>query len=61
MAFFLNSGRRNIEGLADSISNSEPEDAAGPRRAWNAELRDSVADILCQACDRSLPKSYQDI
>lgn len=41
--FFLDSGRRHIEGLADQVRQQDPVDPAGLRRAWNAELRDSVA------------------
>lgn len=40
--FFLDSGRRQIEGLAASAQAEEPSDASGLRRAWNSELRDSV-------------------
>ena len=41
--FFLDSGRRHIEGLTDKARQQEPVDAAGLRRAWNTELRNSVA------------------
>jgi hypothetical protein len=47
--FFLDSGRRHIEGLALQAKNDEPSDAAGLRRAWNAELRDSVVLPLVPA------------
>lgn len=40
--FFLDSGRRSIEGLTDAWTGDDPADAAGLRRAWNAELRDTV-------------------
>ncbi|CCD90933.1 conserved hypothetical protein [Bradyrhizobium sp. ORS 375] len=40
--FFLDSGRRQIEGLDAAIETGIPADAAALRRAWNAELRDSV-------------------
>ena len=40
--FFLDSGRRSIEGLADAWTGDDPADAAGLRQAWNAELRDTV-------------------
>jgi hypothetical protein len=40
--FFLDSGRRHIEGLMASAKEEEPSDASGLRRAWNSELRDSV-------------------
>lgn len=40
--FFLDSGRRHIEGLLDRPEASEPHDAASLRKAWNGELRDGV-------------------
>ena len=40
--FFLDSGRRQIEGLNASVETDMPADATALRRAWNAELRDSV-------------------
>lgn len=40
--FFLDSGRRQIEGLKASVETDLPADATALRRAWNAELRDSV-------------------
>jgi hypothetical protein len=40
--FFLDSGRREIEGLNASVETDMPADATALRRAWNAELRDSV-------------------
>ena len=40
--FFLDSGRRSIEGLTDAWTGDDPVDAAGLRRSWNAELRDTV-------------------
>jgi hypothetical protein len=40
--FFLDSGRRHIEGLNASVETGEPTDASALRRAWNGELRDSV-------------------
>ncbi len=40
--FFLDSGRRSIEGLLEKATDEEPSDASGLRRAWNTELRDSV-------------------
>jgi len=40
--FFLDSGRRHIEGLADRREDGNPVDAASLRRTWNAELRDTV-------------------
>ena len=47
--FFLDSGRRHIEGLQDPAPDDTPSDAAGLRRAWNAELRDSVVLPLVPA------------
>ena len=47
--FFLDSGRRHIEGLQDPAPDVAPSDAAGLRRAWNAELRDSVVLPLVPA------------
>lgn len=40
--FFLDSGRRQIEGLTASAKDEEPSDASGLRRAWNSELRESI-------------------
>lgn len=40
--FFLDSGRREIEGMNASVETDMPADATALRRAWNAELRDSV-------------------
>lgn len=40
--FFLDSGRRQIEGLNAAVETGVPADAAALRRAWNAELRNSV-------------------
>lgn len=40
--FFLDSGRRQIEGLNAAVETGVPTDAMALRRAWNAELRDSV-------------------
>ncbi|OAF12399.1 hypothetical protein AYJ54_06095 [Bradyrhizobium centrolobii] len=47
--FFLDSGRRQIEGLDAPTEQDEPSDAASLRRAWNAELRDSVVLPLLPA------------
>jgi hypothetical protein len=47
--FFLDSGRRQIEGLTASAKDEEPSDASGLRRAWNSELRDSVVLPLLPA------------
>ena len=46
---FLDSGRRQIEGLTASAKDEEPSDASGLRRAWNSELRDSVVLPLLPA------------
>lgn len=40
--FFLDSGRREIDGLKMPTGAEHPADAAALRRTWNAELRDSV-------------------
>jgi hypothetical protein len=47
--FFLDSGRRLIDGLSASARDEEPSDASGLRRAWNSELRDSVVLPLLPA------------
>ena len=47
--FFLDSGRRQIEGLTALAKDEEPSDASGLRRAWNSELRDSVVLPLLPA------------
>ena len=47
--FFLDSGRRQIEGLTASAKDEEPSDASGLRRAWNSELRDFVVLPLLPA------------
>ena len=47
--FFLDSGRRRIEGLRERALDDTPSDAAGLRRGWNAELRDSVVLPLVPA------------
>jgi hypothetical protein len=47
--FFLDSGRRQIDGLTASANDEEPSDASGLRRAWNSELRDSVVLPLLPA------------
>jgi hypothetical protein len=47
--FFLDSGRRQIEGLTAAAKNEEPSDEAGLRRAWNSELRDAVVLPLLPA------------
>lgn len=40
--FFLDSGRRQIEGLDAPVETDVAADATALRRTWNAELRDSV-------------------
>ena len=40
--FFLDSGRRRIEGLSSRASDDDPADGAALRRTWNATLRDTV-------------------
>ncbi|MGO6755911.1 sacsin N-terminal ATP-binding-like domain-containing protein [Rhizobium ruizarguesonis] len=40
--FFLDSGRQHIEGIDAPAEPGEPTDASTLRRAWNAELRDSL-------------------
>ena len=47
--FFLDSGRRHIEGLAGSEHHDEPADEAGLRRAWNTRLRDTAVLPLVPA------------
>ena len=40
--FFLDSGRRHIEGLNERAHHDQPSDEASLRRAWNTRLRDTV-------------------
>ena len=40
--FFLDSGRRRIEGLSSRESDDDPADGAELRRTWNVTLRDAV-------------------
>ena len=40
--FFLDSGRRMIEGLKKSYQADEPQDASALRESWNTKLRDSA-------------------
>ena len=47
--FFLDSGRRHIEGLDEPANHDEPADDAGLRRAWNTRLRDTVVLPLVPA------------
>jgi hypothetical protein len=51
--FFLDSGRRRIEGLDAPTEHGEPTDASMLRRAWNAELRDTVVLPLLPSLLRS--------
>lgn len=55
--FFLDSGRSQIEGLTAPNKDEEPSDAAGLRRAWNSELRDSVVLPLVPAVLRDALES----
>ncbi len=47
--FFLDSGRRHIEGLDAPANHNEPSDEADLRRAWNTRLRDTVVLPLVPA------------
>ena len=47
--FFLDAGRREIEGLNILGASDHPVDAAALRRSWNAELRDSIVLPLVPA------------
>ena len=47
--FFLDSGRRHIEGRDEPANHDEPADEAGLRRAWNTRLRDTVVLPLVPA------------
>ena len=62
--FFLDSGRRRIEGLDTPAENGDPTDASGLRRAWNAELRDAVVlpllpTLLRDALDSAMVTSAE--
>lgn len=62
--FFLDSGRRRIEGLDAPAELGEPSDASVLRRAWNAELRDSVVlpllpTLLRDALDSAMVTSAE--
>ena len=62
--FFLDSGRRQIEGLNDPVETGEPADDSALRRAWNAELRDSVVlpllpTLLRDALDSAMVTSAE--
>ena len=47
--FFLDSGRRHIEGLSQPTASENPSTTTELGRAWNAELRDSVVLPLIPA------------
>ena len=47
--FFLDSGRRHIEGLGEPADHDEPVDEASLRRAWNTRLRDTAVLPLVPA------------
>jgi hypothetical protein len=55
--FFLDSGRRQIEGLTERGSDAAPVDDLTLRRAWNWELRDSVVLPLVPALLRDALES----
>jgi hypothetical protein len=62
--FFLDSGRRRIEGLEYRAEHGDPADASALRRAWNAELRDSVVlpllpTLLRDALDSAMVTSAE--
>ena len=62
--FFLDGGRRQIEGLTASAKDEDPGDASGLRRAWNSELRDSVVlpllpALLRDALDSKVDKAVE--
>lgn len=62
--FFLDGGRRHIEGLTEQAGDEDPNDATGLRRAWNAELRDSVVlplvpTVLRDALDAQMVTSAE--
>ena len=47
--FFMDSGRRHIEGITDPANQEKPADPAALRRAWNTQLRDTVVLPLIPA------------
>ena len=62
--FFLDSGRRQIEGLDAAVETGEPSDASALRWAWNSELRDSVVlpllpTLLRDALDATMVTSSE--
>ena len=57
--FFLDSGRRHIEGIGEPASHDDPADVASLRLAWNTRLRDTavlplVPTILKDAFDHDI-------
>ena len=62
--FFLDSGRRHIEGLSQPTASETPSTTAELGRAWNAELRDSVVlplipAVLWDALEQKLVRSAE--
>jgi hypothetical protein len=62
--FFLDSGRRQIEGLDAAVETGEPADPSALRCAWNAGLRDSVVlpllpTLLRDALDAAMVTSSE--
>lgn len=62
--FFLDGGRRRIEGLDAPAEHGEPSDASALRRAWNTELRDSLVlpllpTLLRDALDSAIVTSAE--
>ena len=55
--FFLDSGRRRIDGLHEKRLVGEPQDAAQLRRAWNTDVRDTVVLPLIPAVLRDALES----
>ena len=47
--FFIDSGRRRIEGISERVGADTPSNPAALQRAWNAELRDAVVLPLVPA------------
>ncbi len=64
--FFLDAGRRHIEGLDDLVQDTDPEpdNEAALRRSWNEKLRDTVVlplilPLLKYALDRRIVTEEQ--
>lgn len=62
--FFLDSGRRHIEGLMQTAPSDVPTTTAKLARAWNVELRDSVVlplipAVLRDALEQKLIRSAE--